>query len=273
MTDRVPLPAATAPLPRVFVQERDFAARQELGRRSNQEDYYAFADGADLFEPPLHRLLLVVGDGLGAHAGGSVASYLAVNAFVRAFHEQPGGFAERLHGALDTANDTIGFLNRRMPTLAMPMGTTLVAALVSAGSLEWISVGDSLLFLYRDGTLRRLNADHSLAPVLDAQVQHGVLSADEAAQHPERHTLQSAVLGLPLTLVDRSPEPLPLQSGDLVLVASDGLLTLSAAELEELLALGRRQPAEKIAEALLFAIRRADHARQDNATVALVKIP
>ncbi|MFM7605248.1 MAG: hypothetical protein ACKO8Z_08610, partial [Prosthecobacter sp.] len=55
-----------------FVQEQDFAARQYRGRRDNQEDYYAFADASETGGRSLERLMLVVGDGLGAHAGGSV---------------------------------------------------------------------------------------------------------------------------------------------------------------------------------------------------------
>ena len=69
LTDRVPLLETEPP---AFVQEQDFAARQYRGRRDNQEDYYAFADAAEPEERSLERLLLVVGDGLGAHAGGSV---------------------------------------------------------------------------------------------------------------------------------------------------------------------------------------------------------
>ena len=90
MTAPIFLPADPKASARSFVQEQDFAARQYRGKRDNQEDYYAFADAADHNENTLERILIVVGDGLGAHAGGSVASYIGVNAFVRAFHEHPG---------------------------------------------------------------------------------------------------------------------------------------------------------------------------------------
>jgi serine/threonine protein phosphatase PrpC len=267
------LPRITLPKLRSFIQEQDFAARQYRGRRDNQEDYYAFADAADPNEPPLRRLLLVVGDGLGAHSGGSVASYLAVNAFVRAFHEQTGNAAERLRGALEMANETLGLVSARMPSLAPPMGTTMLSLMVAHDSLQWVSVGDSPMFLFRGGSLKRINADHSLAPLLEERVMRGELTAEEAANHPDRHALQSALLGMPLAMVDSSSQPMPLKSGDIIIAASDGILTLTNKALEELLSFGRNTTADKIAEAVLFAIRRINHERQDNATVGVIKIP
>lgn len=272
MTAPVPLPRITLPQLQTFVQEQDFAARQYRGRRDNQEDYYAFADAAEPNEVPLKQLLLVVGDGLGAHAGGSVASYIGVNAFVRAYHEAQGTANWRLRTALDTANETLGIVTNRMPSVAPPMGTTMLAVLVSHDSMQWISVGDSPLFLFRDGTLSRINADHSLAPLLEERVREGQLTAEEAANHADRHTLRSALLGMPMALVDVSASPITLKPGDIIIAASDGIFTLSHKALEELLGFGRHTTADKIAEAVLFAIRRINSDRQDNATVGVLKI-
>lgn len=273
MTAPVPLPIPADSSTLVFAQEHDFAARQYKGRRENQEDYYAFADAAELDEVSLSKILLVVGDGLGAHAGGSVASYLAVNAFVRAFHEQPGDPSWRLRTALDTANDTLGFITGRMPSVAPPMGTTMLSVLVSDRDVQWISVGDSPLFLYRRGHLSRLNADHSLVPLLEERVKAGQMSAEEAANHPGRHTLQSALMGMPLTLVDFSADPIKLLPDDIIIAASDGIFTLTDKALTELLHFGQNTTADKIADAILFAIRRINFDRQDNATIGVVKIP
>lgn len=256
-----------------FNQERDFAARQYRGRRENQEDYYAFADASTKHEDPLSSLLLAVGDGLGAHSGGGVASYIAVNSFVRAFQDNEIAPTWRLRLALDAANDTLGYLSQRLPIIGTPMGTTLVAALVSGSELRWISVGDSPLFLYRDGVLQRLNEDHSLAPILEHRVRSGDLSAEEAAVHPDRHTLQSALLGQDIHLIDAPAEATDLRSGDIVIAASDGIFTLPHGQIEEMLAFGRHTTADKIADAFIFAIRRVNHERQDNATIGVVKIP
>ncbi len=255
-----------------FIQEQDFAARQYRGRRENQEDYYAFADAAEPGERSLERLMLVVGDGLGAHAGGSVASYIGVNAFVRAYHEVDGHPADKLHHALQTANSTLGYITDRMPAVAPPMGTTMIGVLVTQKWMEWISVGDSPLFLFRDGTLNRINQDHSLAPLIDERAKRGEITAEEAANHHDRHTLQSALLGMPMAMIDSPPHPIALQKGDIIIGASDGIFTLSHKALEELLSFGKHTTADKIADAIIFAIRRINYERQDNTTVGVVKI-
>ena len=267
-------PSPPAPTTAIsFIQEQDFAARQIRGRRETQEDYYAFADASSPTEPSLSRLLLAVGDGLGAHSGGSVASYIAVNAFVRAFHENEIAPSWRLRLALDAANDTLAFLSQKLPVISTPMGTTLVAATVSHEHLYWVSVGDSPLFLYRNKTLERLNEDHSLTPLIEQRVRIGEMTQDEADHHPDRHTLQSALLGQEISLIDSPSEPFPVQSGDLIIAASDGIFTLEHHQLEEMLAFGRHTTADKIADAILFAIRRINFERQDNATVGVIKIP
>ncbi len=254
-----------------FVQERDFAARQYRGKRENQEDYYAFADASDLEHEPLSSLLLVLGDGLGAHSGGSVASFVAVGSFVKAFHESDQSVSWRLRMALDEANDTIGILSRRLPMVSNPMGTTLLGVLLTKSQMHWISIGDSPLLLFRDGALSRINADHSLSPLLDERVRNGELTPEEAMHHPDRHTLQAAVLGMPLMMVDHNAEPFELRKGDIVIAASDGIFTLTDRQLEELLSFGQHTSADKIADAIMFAIRRINHERQDNTTVAVVK--
>jgi len=256
-----------------FVQEQDFAAQQYRGRRDNQEDYHAFADASELDDEPLTRLLLVVGDGLGAHSGGNVASYLAVGSFIKSFHDNELSVSWRMRVALEAANETLGIMASRLPHMEATMGTTLLAALVTHRSLSWISVGDSLLYLFRDGKIQRLNADHSLTPLIEERVRRGELTEEEGANHPERHVLQSALLGHPLTLVDSVMEPLPLQKGDIIIGASDGILTLSERQLEEQLSFGRHTTADKIADAIIFAIRRVNAERQDNVTIGVMKIP
>ncbi|MDB6075296.1 MAG: hypothetical protein JWO89_2936 [Verrucomicrobiaceae bacterium] len=263
-------PSLPAPVP--FIQEQDFAARQYRGRRDHQEDYHAFADTSEPDDEPLTRLLLVVGDGLGAHSGGNVASFLAVGSFIKSFHDNELSISWRMRVALEAANETLGIMSSRMPDMELTMGTTLVAALVSNKTLYWISVGDSPLFLFREGKIHRLNADHSLTPIIEERVRKGELTAEEGANHPERHVLQSALLGHPLTLVDTTTEPFNLQKGDIIIGASDGILTLSERQMEEMLSFGRHTTADKIADAIIFAIRRVNAERQDNVTVGVVKI-
>ena len=149
------------------------------------------------------------------------------------------------------------------------MGSTLVAAVVSPQGLNWISVGDSPLWLFRKGALERLNADHSMAPVLADLVSTGRMTEEEAARDPNRHSLRSAVTGEDIHLVDVSPQPVPVEKGDRLLLASDGLMTLGDREIAGILAETQNAPLEEGAAALIEAVEAADNPRQDNTTLLL----
>ena len=78
------------------------------------------------------------------------------------------------------------------------MGCTLLAVVLAQEGLYWISVGDSPLWLWRAGRLHRLNQDHAYRSILAHRVHEGEMSADDAARHPDRNALISAVTGLSL---------------------------------------------------------------------------
>ena len=224
---------------------------QHQGARPYQEDSWALKpldDGA---------LLAVVCDGMGGHAGGAVASRLAVDALVKAV----AGQRQTLLDGLTAANAAVGAAAAAKAKLA-GMGTTLVAAIVRDDEVSWISVGDSPFYLIADGQLTRLNADHSMAPQIDALVARGVLSRDEAEHHPGRHTLREAVMGDALTLIDQGTRRLPADAR--LLLCSDGVLTLVEADL---VAHGGAGPARKLIETVL-AVRKP---HQDNITVVLME--
>lgn len=218
---------------------------QHQGARPYQEDSWRLVTLGD------GSLLAVVADGMGGHAGGAVASKLAADAFVHAV-EQGGGLAD----GLNDANAAVGKGAAGKPSLA-GMGSTLVAAHVRGDEVRWISVGDSPFFLVSGGKLERLNADHSMAPQIDALVARGMLTAEEAEHHPGRHTLREAVMGDPLTLIDKNSRKLAPDAK--LLICSDGVQSLSP---EQLLAQAAR-PASGIVDAVLAATK--EH--QDNVTV------
>ncbi|MDI1287868.1 MAG: protein phosphatase 2C domain-containing protein [Reyranella sp.] len=218
---------------------------QHQGKRPYQEDSWALVRLGD------GSLLAMVADGMGGHAGGAVASKLAVAAFVHAV-EQGGG----LDDGLNDANEAVRIGAAGKPDLN-GMGTTVVAALVRGDEVRWISVGDSPFYLVTAGKLVRLNADHSMAPQIAALVERGMLTAEEAEHHPGRHTLREAVMGDPLTLIDKGSRQ--LGGGDTLLLCSDGVQTLTD---EQILAAAAR-PASGLVEAVLALAK--DH--QDNVTV------
>ena len=151
------------------------------------------------------------------------------------------------------------------------MGSTLVGTIFGANGLEWISVGDSPLYLVRREEIALLNEDHSLAPALDRLAAEGRISIEEAKNDPRRHMLRSAITGEELDLIDISKKPLHLEAGDYVIVASDGIHTLEEAEIVRLVSSYADDGPSAVAHAIVRAIDDAGAAHQDNATVIAVR--
>lgn len=232
-----------------------------VGQRQEQQD----AARVELCEAEggVQGYLLVVADGMGGHAGGREAGGAAIDAFARAFHELRGAqMRVRLRHALEEANQSVGALAASRRELR-GMGCTIVAAVLAGSELRWISVGDSLLLAVKDGQIVRLNADHSLAPELDEAARSGLISFEAAQSDPDRHVLRSAVTGAALTLIDEGARR--IGEGALVLLATDGILTLPLARIAKIACAG--QSAERVVGDLLAAVESDMADDQDNTTV------
>ena len=230
----------------------------------------------------------VVCDGMGGAAAGEVASRLATEAFLKALkpaREKTPRLATpdvRLDAAIHSANEAVYQHSRRSSELR-GMGTTLVALLVEPAaakgppSLTLAHVGDSRCYLFRNGVLLALTADHSL---VEEQLRMGEITQYEAENHPMRNIITRAVGSQPtvepeITHVD------PL-SGDLYLLASDGL-TRELTDAEIAHTIHRAQTREKVrtrpAKVFLGSLCQTlvdqanDAGGGDNITVLLVRVP
>jgi serine/threonine protein phosphatase PrpC len=240
------------------------------GARSYQEDAVEIrSEPVDPGDGRAERLIAVLADGMGGHAGGAFASSTACEAFVRAYHAAAGDAPTRLDEALHCANRAIAGSVEDNPALD-GMGCTLVGTDFSPAGLQWVSVGDSPLFLVRGGGIALLNADHSLAPEIDKLAAAGKMSWEDARLDPRRHYLRSAVTGAEIELIDRSPGPVALDAGDIVIVASDGIQTLSQRAILDVVEAYAAGGPDAVARALLAAIGAVGEPHQDNATVIVV---
>jgi len=250
----------------------EHAWQSTRGARQYQEDSAligppgANASGSGGDEP----LVAVLADGMGGHTGGALASRVCCEEFLAAFSRRGGPVPERLRGALDAANGAVAKTVIANPVLS-GMGSTLIGVAFTQGGLEWVSVGDSPLWLFRRGEIALLNEDHSLAPELDRLARMGRLTVEEAKTDPRRHMLRSAVTGEELDLVDQSKKPLVLEDGDYVILASDGLQTLEEGEVQRIVAAYADDGAEAVASALIRAVEAVRDPHQDNATVIAVR--
>lgn len=218
---------------------------QDQGRRPYQEDSWALRtlpDGA---------VLAIVADGMGGHAGGAVASKLVVETFV---HAVETGHA--LGDALQAANAAVKAGAAGKAELR-GMGSTLVAALAKGDAVRWVSVGDSPFYLVAGEGLERLNADHSFAPQIDAMVERGLITTEEAARHPGRHALREAVMGEPLQMIDEGSRALAPEVT--LLLCSDGVESLAHPEI----AAAGAQSARRLLDAVLAV----GNPHQDNVTI------
>lgn len=255
----------------------DAATGATQGARNYQEDTAALWPGTD--DPFLARapaaangeLIAVLADGMGGHAGGALASRMACEEFLAAVRHDQGTATERLVAALEAANGAIARKVAANPVLS-GMGSTLVGVLFGPAGVEWVSVGDSPLLLFRRGQIAHLNEDHSLAPELDRLAAAGRITLEEARRDSRRHMLRSAVTGEEIDLVDLSRQPLALEPGDYVILASDGLHTIDDGEIERVIAAYAEDGAAAVASALIRAVEQVRDPHQDNATVVAVRV-
>jgi protein phosphatase len=191
-------------------------AATDAGRvRSGQEDFL-LADR--------ELALFAVADGMGGHRGGEIASHLAVETLDRLAQERSKDepfTSEWFATAVQLANDALVQRATEDNTLK-GMGTTLCALALVQGdgyeALGVVNVGDSRLYLLKDGELEQITEDHSLVATLERQ---GRLTRAEAAVHPQRNIVTRA-LGIDSKVMVDSWEIAPIV-GDRYLLCSDGL--------------------------------------------------
>jgi protein phosphatase len=212
-----------------------------------------------------------VADGMGGHAGGDVASGLAIAAIRRLAGEAspppattgPTSDSEWfLRTLVEAANHRVFEEGSTVRSLR-GMGTTLVVLMIrdTPGPVAYLAhVGDSRAYLYREGTLRLLTRDHSL---VEDYVRRGLLTRDQAATHPRRHVLTRAV-GLDPT-VEAEVTQLELEPNDRLILCTDGLTKmLDDQDLAVLVAKAAQRPAELSRALVEEANRRGG---DDNVTV------
>ena len=251
----------------------DVASGISQGARDYQED----AITAD-FPVGAEAGFVVLADGMGGHAAGDVASKIVLTEVFSElkFHfADVGAFETRapeiLRGVADLANETLRQHTRSHPETD-GMGATLVVPALVENRLWWISIGDSPLFLYRNGRLSQLNEDHSMAPQIDFMVKSGLMDPQVAANHPDRNCLISVLMGTRIPKIDCPAKPFELKAGDIVVCSSDGLQFLTNAQIEKVLARYRKTRSTEIAERLLDELNRLDDPDQDNISFTVIKV-
>jgi serine/threonine protein phosphatase PrpC len=227
------------------------------GNRKDNQDRVAYAYSSD-------ALLLVLADGMGGHLHGDLAAGLIIETFVELFGRyarpriaDPGAFiSETMRRAHERImkfphDDTLGHFP----------GSTCVAALIQDGKIYAGHAGDSRLYVLRDGTTLAKTQDHSM---VYQWVKWGVITTEEARVHPQRNQITNCLGGADDIFQMESGEPIELRSGDVVLLASDGLWGPFADE--ELAAALSSEPVGKVLDKLIVLALEREGGRSDNIT-------
>ncbi len=245
------------------------AGNQIDGDRDYQEDYFEteeFDDGS---------AILVLSDGMGGYAGGKEASRIVVQSFKDVFSSKKTksynlDIEDALRISLVEANEALKEAKVKTSKFSK-MGTTLIAVYLKDDYIQWVSVGDSPLWLISksfDDGIKRINKNHSIAGLLELQYKHGEISKEERDTSPNRHMLTSAIIGYEIKSIDLS-KPLKISKDDILILASDGIETLAEEEVKDI-ALKNRDNMQSLVKEILDAIISKKSPEQDNSTLVVI---
>jgi protein phosphatase len=234
-------------------------------QRQNNEDSYLYWEPADNEEFRRKGRLAVIADGMGGHEGGQEASRLAVETVREVYDLRFGDDPQAaLVESFAAAHTRILNYGAQHPAF-QGMGTTCTALALLGHHLYFGHVGDSRLYLIRDANIQRLTRDHSYVGRL---VESGLVRAEDAERHPQRHIL-TAALGAGVELaVEVAGQSRELQDGDDLLLCTDGLWGVVGDE-ELQMAVSNHVPAECCAALVKLARERGG---PDNITLLVVHV-
>lgn len=199
----------------------DIFAKTDIGkaREMNQDCYYIPTLDEDI-------KLYIIADGMGGYNGGEVASNLAVFTSKKYIDEnikndlKEEEIKELIHNAILTANKAIYKKAKKTEELE-EMGTTLDISLIYNNKLYIGHIGDSRVYLIRNGEMKQLTTDHSYVQKL---VKDGTITKEEAYNHPKKNMLLKA-LG---AVENVEPDILDytFEADDIILMCTDGLTNM-----------------------------------------------
>ncbi len=200
----------------------------------------------------------LVADGMGGHHNGRFASQSIADAVVSA--QYPDDLDEACHAAATAIHDANALIFARSLELGKQMGSTAVALVLRDNQFVVLWAGDSRAYLYRQGQLIQLTRDHTQVEMM---LERGLLTPEEAADHPMKHVLARAV-GVQETLeLDAIRDQ--VEVNDIFLLCSDGLYgVIDDAQISMMLQIYGCNAGDAMLQACL------ENGAHDNVTITLV---
>ncbi len=231
--------------------------------RSENQDFGTYTTASEESVSHPGGRLLIVADGMGGHRGGATASRLAGETVkMQYLDSETNDIPTALRQSLARANARIFSEAQSNPELR-GMGTT-TSVLAVRDHHGWLAhVGDSRIYLVRDGTIQQLTDDHSLVATM---VREGLLTSQEAETHPRRNVLQRS-MGVAEDVEIDVRGPFELREGDTFILCSDGLHgVVKEQELQEIAAGTIEEAADE------FLRRALERGAPDNVTVIVARV-
>ena len=242
-----------------------FGNAQHIGARNNQEDAFGFSDISP--EATQTRgVFAVLCDGMGGLSGGRETAMATVSAVLSAAkcHDFRHGFDSKITAVIEAIGKQV---YEQYNLKSFQTGATLAVAYVYEDKLYFACVGDSRIYLVRNGTMTALNEDHDrLNQLLDEYID-GDRSFASAFEDRQKDNLASFI-GAKKRKIDVSRKPLLLKTGDRILLCSDGIYN-SISECEMLRLLANRH-AQASCDAIVETITAKATPAQDNMTVMVI---
>ncbi len=233
--------------------------------RKNNEDSFGYWEPEEDDNFARKGRLAIVADGMGGYEGGQEASRLAVDTLVETYRGYDGDDPQQaLIEGMQAAHQEIRRYGTDHPAL-QGMGTTCTAAAIVGDALHYVHVGDTRLYLIRDGRITQVTRDHSYVGRL---VEAGMITREEAERHPQRNILTAAVGTTPELIMDSPGQPEPLRPGDVIVICTDGLW--GQVHDQEIFEAVNKQDAESAGHDLIELARQ--RGGPDNITVNILRL-
>ena len=249
-------------------EKYDLFLFSDIGDREEQQDCI----GWSLDEK---GVMVAICDGMGGHAGGSIASRIAVDCIVSSYqaHKKATDIAWLIN-SLELADKDV-YSQKQADGRPLNAGSTAVVVWISGGLLYWGSVGDSRAYLLRGSEFVQLTKDQTYQIVLDEKKTAGLITDEQYSSEICRGETLISYLGIgSLNLIDYSVSPVELCSGDRIIVMSDGLYkTVSDEKIKSImLNFKNGQEALSALEEISKKCAKKANISRDNTTVAIISI-
>jgi len=244
-----------------------FGNAQHIGSRKTQEDSFGYSNIISSNEISKKGVLAVLADGMGGLSHGKQISEYAVSAAIRMFEsfDYTLQFPQQLENMVMKINNQIS--ENFWANGQSNAGSTLVAAFFYKTKFYWVSVGDSRIYILRNGGLYQVNEDHDYLNELLVKYMNGDSSLDIAKNHMQKDSLTSYIGNERLPYIDNNKRGLSLQKNDTIILCSDGIYNSISSSEFILQLLNDPQPA---VEKIVKSIVKKKIQQQDNLTIMVI---